>query len=68
MKTTAIYHLNNNKERDEALKDLCNFKSFLEEITLPKTRYKLHKPCDDDFIALMKQTPCDDYIKGWLGR
>lgn len=68
MKTAATFHMEI-EDRDEALKKLCNYHAFLEEIKLPKLDYSLYRPCDDDFVALMKQTiPKDIYINGWFDR
>ena len=69
MKTASAFHMNIQDRREDALKELCNYKAFLEEVTLPRLKYQLFRPCDDDFVALMKQTtPKDHYIDGWLGR
>lgn len=68
MKTAAAFHMEI-EDREEALKKLCNYHAFLKVIELPKLGYNLYKPCDDDFVALMKQTtPKDIYIDGWFDR
>ena len=69
MKTAAAYHMDI-KDRDAALRKLCDFNAFLkDDITLPKHNYNFFRPCDDDFVALMKQTPNKDmYIDGWFKR
>lgn len=69
MKTAAVFHMDI-KERDTALRRLCNFNAFLkDDIKLPKLNYLFFRPCDDDFVALMKQTPNKDvYINGWFNR
>lgn len=69
MKTAAVFHMDI-QDRDEALKNLCNFNAFLKDnINLPKLNYRFFRPCDDDFVALMKQTPNKDiYINGWFNR
>lgn len=69
MKTSAVYHMNI-ADRQLALESLCNFEAYFSPIVLPKTQYKLFRPCDDDFVALMKQTQDnnDIYIKGWFER
>lgn len=67
MKTAAAFHMQIG-DRDKALKKLCNYKTFLESDVLPSS-YKLFRPCDDDFVVLMKQTePKDIYINGWFNR
>lgn len=73
MKSTACYHLKlpdkTQDERDNALRSLCNFRVFTEQIILPQSNYKLYRPTDDDFVALMKQyDPEEYYIKQWLSR
>ena len=69
MKTAAAFHMEI-QDRDEALKSLCNFNAFVkDDIYLPKLNYHFFRPCDDDFVALMKQTPNKDiYINGWFDR
>lgn len=69
MKTAAAYHMNID-DRDTALRSLCDFNAFLkDDITLPKHNYNFFRPCDDDFVALMKQPPNKDmYINGWFNR
>lgn len=69
MKTAAVYHMNI-ADRDAALRNLCDFNAFLQDdIILPKLHYHFFRPCDDDFVALMKQTPNKDiYIDGWFNR
>lgn len=69
MKSASVYHMDI-KDRKSALEALCKYQAFLEKIVLPKIKYNFFRPCDDDFIALMKQsdTPDDVYIKGWFER
>ena len=67
VKSAACYHCKID-DREEAIKTLCNFKSFKDPISL-KSDYILYRPCDDDFISLMKQTnPTDMYIDQWFSR
>lgn len=69
MKTAAVFHMNN-PNRDEALKELCNFNAFVKsDIKLPHLKYLFFRPCDDDFVTLMKQThEKDTFIDGWFDR
>jgi len=68
MKTAAVFHMNI-FDREDALRKLCDYHVFLENIKLPKIQYQLFRPCDDDFVALMKQTEEKDiYINGWFNR
>lgn len=69
MKTAAVFHMDI-PDRDVALRSLCNFNAFLkDDIKLPKLNYLFFRPCDDDFVALMKQTLNKDiYIDGWFNR
>lgn len=69
MKSASVYHMEI-QDRKSALEALCNYESYLNNIELPKIKYNFFRPCDDDFIALMKQSiPLDDvYIKGWFER
>ncbi len=67
MKSSASYHCNC-KDREEAIHILCNYEAFAKPITL-ETKYNLFRPCDDDFICLMKQTESPDkYIEQWFSR
>lgn len=73
MKSAACYHLrlpnNTPDERDNALRVLCDYKSFIEKKELPELKYKLYRPADDDFVALMKlYDPDEFYIRQWLSR
>lgn len=85
MKTTACYHLDRiksfdpNKDnweeyetnRKKSLNDLCHYKIFTEPMLLNKTQYKIWRPMDDDFVALMKlvdDKSRDCYIDGWFSR
>ena len=69
MKTAAVFHMNN-PNRDEALRELCNFNAFVKsDIKLPHLNYLFFRPCDDDFVNLMKQThEKDTFIDGWFDR
>jgi len=69
MKSAAAYHMDI-QDRKLALESLCNYKAFLENLVLPKINYNFYRPCDDDFIALMKQVSDHDdiYINGWFAR
>lgn len=72
MKSAACFHLelpgNTNDERDNALRTLCNYRIFIDGIILPKMKYKLCRPTDDDFVSLMKQCNDDYYISQWFSR
>lgn len=68
IKTAATYHTGI-ESRDKAIAELCDFNCYIEPKTLEKSSYRLLRPCDDDFVALMKQTdPQDEYIEGWFSR
>lgn len=69
MKTAAVFHMNI-PNRDEALRKLCDFNAFLKsDIKLPSLNYLFFRPCDDDFVTLMKQTLQKDiFIDGWFER
>lgn len=69
MKSASVYHMDI-QDRKSALEALCNYRSYMENIVLPKIKYNFFRPCDDDFIALMKQSvPFDDvFIRGWFER
>lgn len=69
MKTAAAFHLGI-PDRDTALNKICKPELFFEGIELERSHYKLYRPCDDDFIAMMKQTQDrnDIYIKMWFSR
>lgn len=69
MKTAAVFHMNI-KDRDEALRKLCNFSAFIKsDIKLPRLNYLYFRPCDDDFVSLMKQTnKPDKFIDSWFNR
>lgn len=69
MKTAAAFHMNI-PNRDEALRKLCDFNAFLRnDIRLPNLNYLFFRPCDDDFVTLMKQTQEKDiFINGWFNR
>ena len=67
VKSAASFHCNC-EDRDKALRLLCNYRAFVEPISLEKS-YNLYRPCDDDFICLMKQTKDPDkYIEQWFSR
>lgn len=73
MKSAACFHLdlpgNTPDERDNALRTLCNYRIFIDGLTLPKTGYKLCRPTDDDFVSLMKQCDLNEYyINQWFSR
>ena len=74
MKSAACYHLGlpgeqKDDQRDNALRTLCDFRVFEEAKVLPKSQYKLYRPVDDDFVALMKLCDSEEfYIKQWLSR
>lgn len=68
IKTAATYHTGI-ESRDKAIAEFCDFNCYIEPKTLAKSNYRLLRPCDDDFVALMKQTdPQDAYIEGWFSR
>lgn len=73
MKSAACYHqslpANSNDEKDNALRSLCDINIFLHRKELNKSHYKLYRPTDDDFIALMKLTEVEDqFIGNWFSR
>lgn len=79
MKSAACHHCKKSQEtsrdREDALRTICNPEIFTGSIVLERYGYKLTRPTDDDFVALMKLVPRDDkyikevkYIKGWFSR
>ena len=74
MKTAAQYHLdlpksNNDSDRENALRTLCDISSYYTPKVLKKSNYVLIRPTDDDFVVLMKLTsPSDNYINQWFSR
>ncbi|MDE6272735.1 MAG: HD domain-containing protein [Muribaculaceae bacterium] len=72
MKSCACYHCyiptTTSNDRDNALRKICDPKIFTEVKNLPISQYKLTRPTDDDFVALMKLAPADKYIEGWFSR
>lgn len=73
MKSAASYHLgiecHNADERDNALRTLCDLNIFLKYKILNKSKYRLFRPTDDDFVSLMKQVDTNDpYIEQWFSR
>lgn len=73
MKSAACFHLelpgDTSDERDNALRTLCNYRIFIDGFELPKMKYQLCRPTDDDFVSLMKQCDMDDYyITQWFSR
>lgn len=67
VKSAAVYHCQIDN-REQAIRALCDFHSFANENVLAKG-YRLYRPCDDDFVCLMKQTiPEDEYITQWFSR
>lgn len=67
VKSAASYHTKK-ANREEAIKELCDFNSFIYPKIL-ETSYMLYYPSDDDFVVLMKQTnPADTYINNWFSR
>lgn len=67
VKEAAVFHTGV-RGNDDAIKELCNFKAFVEPIILHSSKYRLFRPNDDDFVALMKQTENGEYIEGWFSR
>lgn len=57
-------------DKEEAIQQLCDYRAFLTPIHIGIDKhYKLFRPCDDDFVALMKLSPdTDEYIKDWFSR
>lgn len=56
-------------ERDNALRTLCDISIYFEPKELGSSKYRLHLPCDDDFVAIMKQPQGDNlYRQYWLNR
>lgn len=73
MKSAACYHLelpaDTPDQKDNALRALCDINIFLNTKELTKSHYKLQRPSDDDFIALMKLTEGEDtFITHWFSR
>lgn len=73
MKFTACYHLDlpddSADERDNALRSLCDYHAYITPKSLSQSKYKLHRPTDDDFVALMKLYDTENmYIKQWFSR
>jgi hypothetical protein len=74
MKSAALFHLygqknvTNEDQRNKALYELCDVESFYKTKELPKTKYPLILPMDDDFVAMMKYIPNDKYIRQWFSR
>ena len=73
MKYTACYHLglpdDSADKRDNALRSLCDFNVYITPKILSKSNYKLHRPTDDDFVALMKLYDTENmYIRQWFSR
>lgn len=56
-------------QRDDALRSLCDLSIYFEPKVLGVSRYRLYMPCDDDFVAIMKQSDGDNpYRQYWLER
>lgn len=73
MKSAAYLHLNGKesfdpKERETALKTLCNIDAFTKPFIFGEHKIPLIYPSDDDFVSLMKYYPDDYYIHQWLTR
>ena len=73
MKYAACYHLDlpddSADERDNALRSLCDFHAYITPKSLSQSKYKLHRPTDDDFVALMKLYDTENmYIRQWFSR
>ena len=73
MKSAAYLHLTdketlNPKEREDALKTLCNMTAFTHPYTFGTHKIPLLYPSDDDFVSLMKYFPDEYYIHQWLTR
>lgn len=73
MKSAATWHLygrrsNDETERDNALKILCNYKMFYQTEVFGQRSIPIQYPSDDDFISLMKYDADEYYIKQWLSR
>lgn len=67
IKTAAVYHTGI-ADRDQAIAELCDFHAYLDPKSLAASGYRLHRPCDDDFVAMMKLSEPDEYITGWFSR
>ena len=67
MKTAAVYHTGI-QDREKAIRSLCTFKAFIEKTELKSSHYILYRPCDDDFVVLMKYAEEDQFIRGWFSR
>lgn len=73
MKSTACFHLkmrsDTQNDRDDALRALCNINIFLKNKILKRSKYKLYRPVDDDFVSLMKlNEDSNHFIDGWFSR
>ena len=56
-------------QRDNALRTLCDLSVYFEPKKLGRTQYRFHMPCDDDFVAIMKQSDNENpYRQYWLER
>lgn len=70
VKNAACYHLNI-ADGDEAIRSLCDYTTFLTGKKLVTSNYNLIRPCDDDFVVLMKQANAEqkcNYIEQWFSR
>ncbi len=58
------------KERELALRHLCQVECMLESKSLGKEGHPfvMYYPSDDDFVRLMKFIPTDYYVQQWLSR
>lgn len=68
VKSAAVYHLGI-EDRELAIKSLCNFQTFIAPVKYKNLSYRLFRPTDDDFVALMKNVDhYDKYIHQWFSR
>lgn len=69
VKHASQYHLGI-PDKEDAIRKLCDYHAFLQPVAIGEDKhYKLFRPCDDDFVALMKLCPdTDEYIKDWFSR
>lgn len=68
--SAAIFHLGI-EDPQLAISELCDFKSYISPKVLKTTNYNLFRPCDDDFIALMKLAQAkvkSTFIDQWFSR
>lgn len=57
-------------DKEEAIQKLCDYKSFIKPVKIGQDGYyQLFRPCDDDFVVLMKLAKeSNEYIEEWFSR